>query len=160
MFLSGKKSSSARLLAGRLQLLQSLLEHVRRSSRRSALLFPLGRAGARTLGRPSTGPIRLEIDRITHIAPLKPTVFANQMLMAGPLHGWNKNPAAQFMTTAAMICTHKGMAGAVMNHNAEHMGANLLPCNAAARLQALTPRKHICRHWHNSIRSWRRSFKS
>ena len=39
------------------------------------------------------------------------------------------------------------------NINAEHMGANLLPCNAAARLQARTRAERTCLHWNNWIAS-------
>lgn len=40
---------------------------------------------------------------------------------------------------------------------AEHTGANLLPCNAAARLQARAYRGKICLHSPNSTGGWNKS---
>ena len=40
--------------------------------------------------------------------------------------------------------------------NAEHVGENLLPCNAATRLQARAPQE-TCLPWLNSIACWKTS---
>src|ERR1700741_5312680 len=47
---------------------------------------------------------------------------------------------------------------AVTTTDAEHSGANLLPCNAATRLQARAQSVHPCPHWPNSTEGWNKSF--